>query len=91
MLNICKLLDADRYVSSVGAEDYMLKDNAEQLFKTANMDLKFLKYVSPVYPQLFGDFMPQLSFIDCLFNCGPDSSRIVFDEKLMTFHSINEL
>ena len=91
VLNICKSLDADRYISSVGAEDYMLRDNAEQLFRTANIDLKFLKYISPVYPQLFGDFIPQLSLIDCLFNCGLDSSRIVFDEKLATFHSINDL
>ena len=90
VLNICKFLGADRYVSSVGAEDYMLRDNAEQLFKTADIQLDFLKYDSPVYPQLFGDFIPQLSFIDCLFNCGPDSSRIVFDEKLVNFHSISD-
>jgi hypothetical protein len=87
VLNICKLLSADRYVSSIGAMDYMRADNAAQLFKTANIKVEFLDYASPVYPQLFGDFQPKLSFIDCLFNCGPGSPEIVFDDKLVNFHS----
>jgi hypothetical protein len=29
----------------------------------------------PVYPQLHGEFIPYLSSIDLLFNCGIDGAR----------------
>lgn len=80
LLNICKILNADRYLSSIGAEEYMMEDGAEDLFRNEGIAVEFLEYKHPIYPQLFGDFIPNLSFVDCLFNCGPDSSRIVFGE-----------
>jgi hypothetical protein len=30
-----------------------------------------------VYPQLWGDFIPDLSAFDLLFNCGPKAREIV--------------
>ncbi len=87
VLNICKLLGADRYVSSIGAKDYMSKDNAEEIFKSEDIAVEFLEYTSPTYPQLFGDFLSELSFVDCLFNCGPDSSKVVLNRELAIFES----
>jgi hypothetical protein len=34
---------------------------------------------APVYPQLDGDFIPDLSILDLLLNCGPESLRILTD------------
>ncbi|MCP4666272.1 MAG: WbqC family protein [Deltaproteobacteria bacterium] len=31
----------------------------------------------PVYPQLWGRFIPNLSVFDLLFNCGPKGSSII--------------
>lgn len=35
------------------------------------------KYSHPEYPQLGGSFLPRLSALDLLFNCGPDSLEII--------------
>src|SRR3990170_7183446 len=77
LLNICKILNADRYVSSIGAKEYMIEDDFENLFKNEGITVEFLEYKHPIYSQLFGDFIPNLSFVDCLFNCGPDLPKIV--------------
>ncbi len=37
----------------------------------------FQAFNHPVYPQLYGDFIPNLSLLDLLFNCGPDSLKIL--------------
>jgi hypothetical protein len=89
LLEICKMFGADRYVSSIGARDYMRADGAKEIFEEAGIKIEFLKFNHLPYHQLFGDFVPELSFIDCLFNCGPESSRIVLDEKSATFQSID--
>ena len=81
LLDICTMLDADRYVSTIGSKEYMQKDEAEKLFKDRGITLEFFEYKHPVYPQLFGDFVPYLSVVDCLFNCGPKSAEIIFGEE----------
>lgn len=90
LLKICKLLKGDRYVSSIGAKEYMEQDGAEELFGREGIKVEFLGYNHPPYPQQFGDFLPYLSFVDCLFNCGPDSDQIVFHDKSVVFHSFDE-
>jgi hypothetical protein len=87
-LSICKLLKADRYVSSIGAMEYMRKEKADELFKNEGIKLEFLTYSIPSYPQLYGDFVPNLSFVDGLFNCGADSAKILFCENSATFQSL---
>jgi hypothetical protein len=80
-LSICKLLNADRYLSSIGAKEYMRQEHADELFEKEGIQLEFLEYSTPEYPQMFSGFIKNLSFIDCLFNCGPESSKTVFNEK----------
>jgi hypothetical protein len=38
-----------------------------------NIDLSYFKYEHPSYAQLYGDFIPNMSIIDLLFNSGPES------------------
>ena len=68
-LNICKYFNADVYLSGSGAAKY----NDVLLFKENGIELVYDKFVHPIYPQLWGDFIPNLSIIDLLFNCGPES------------------
>ena len=80
VLSICKTLNADRYVTTPTAKEYMEEDNAEKLFRDEGIAIEFIKYSHPVYPQCFGEFCSHLSFVDCLFNCGSNSPKIVFSE-----------
>jgi hypothetical protein len=69
IISICKALQATVYLSGTGAKAY----NDEKEFKKNNIRLVYQKFDHPIYPQLWGDFLPNLSVIDLLFNCGPKS------------------
>lgn len=46
-------------------------------FRQEGLDVVFQDYSHPTYPQLWGDFVPYLSVVDLLMNCGPGSLAIV--------------
>ncbi|HAL92547.1 MAG TPA: hypothetical protein DCM68_05930 [Verrucomicrobia bacterium] len=47
------------------------------LVEVAGLKIVFQNYVHPVYPQLWGEFMPYLGVLDLLMNCGPDSLAVI--------------
>jgi hypothetical protein len=55
----------------VGAKDYY----KPELYQQAGIEVVWQEFVHPVYPQQFGKFIPYLSSIDLLFNCGISNSR----------------
>jgi hypothetical protein len=71
LVDICKKVEADIYLSGLGARDYL----EPHLFDAADISLKWQNFNHPVYPQLHGDFIPFLSSIDLLLNCGVEKSR----------------
>ena len=73
LIDICKKFSADTYIAGQGGEQYM----EIELFKKENIDVIIQKYEHPVYPQLYGEFISQLSVIDLLFNCGDKSLAIL--------------
>ncbi|MEW5692170.1 MAG: WbqC family protein [Candidatus Hydrogenedentota bacterium] len=46
-------------------------------FLENGIKLEFQEFKSPVYPQFFGDFIPNLSIVDLLFNCGDKSLNVL--------------
>lgn len=72
-LNICMHFNATAYLSGHGAKKY----NDEIIYKEQNIDLMYSDYTSLPYPQINGDFVPNLSVIDALFNCGPDAKSLL--------------
>jgi len=48
-----------------------------KLFKEAGLTITFQDYQHPEYPQQFGPFVPYMSVVDLLFNCGEDSLAIL--------------
>jgi len=75
VLNICKALDADVYLSGKGAREYF-NDEHYQSFKEAKIELMFQKFEHPQYPQYHaGEFIPGLGCLDYLFNCGLQESK----------------
>ncbi|WP_160724017.1 WbqC family protein [Bacillus sp. USDA818B3_A] len=73
IVNICKALNATVYLSGTGAKTY----NDEKEFEKNQIRLVYQEFVPPVYPQLWGEFIPNLSVIDLLFNCGPKSKEFI--------------
>lgn len=74
LISYCKELGATIYLSGIGGKNYLKQEQ----FEKNNIRLEFQNYTPIVYPQMFGDFIPNLSVIDLLFNCGKESlSRIM--------------
>lgn len=71
LVDILKKTAATHYLSGVGARAYF--DPAP--FMEANVEVVWQDFTHPIYPQLHGDFVPYLSSIDLLFNCGIEKSR----------------
>ncbi len=73
LIDICKSVGADAYLSGRDGETYMNLDR----FEANNIEVIFQEFHHPVYPQLFDEFQSHLSVIDLLFNCGPESVEII--------------
>jgi len=77
LIDMCRHFGADRYLSGNAASDYL--DIA--LFAGQGIEVVWQDYDHPVYPQQHGPFVPYLSAIDLLLNCGDDSAAILRNEK----------
>ena len=78
ILDICKALGADTYVSGALGTNYLdLGD-----FGDAGIAVRFQHVSHPVYRQRFGPFMPNMSALDLLLNEGPDSARIIRETEI---------
>lgn len=72
LISICQAVGADCYLSGPGGRRYMDLD----AFKAAGIAVQWQEFTSPVYPQVFpqAGFVPDLSALDVLFNCGPQTA-----------------
>jgi hypothetical protein len=73
IIDICRYFDASTYVAQSAAQKYLFAD----VFERAGVELKFFRPPTRIYPQLWGDFIPDLSAFDLLFNCGPKAWDII--------------
>lgn len=74
LASLCKELGATEYISAPGSKEYLDQSSA---FKGIGVPVRYLHYRHPEYPQLFGDFLPYMSVIDILFNCGEQSAKLI--------------
>ena len=73
LVSVCKELGATHcYEGAAGKKIF-----DPQLFLQQGIKLEFQEFKSPRYPQLGGEFIPNLSIIDLLFNCGDESINII--------------
>lgn len=73
LVAICRALGADTYLSGTGATTYL--DIAR--FEAAGVRVLFQAFECPPYPQRFGGFVPNLSVLDLLLNCGGRSLEVL--------------
>lgn len=78
VLDMCKKLNASTYIFGELGRDYAQMEE----FEKAGINVIFQDYVHPTYRQLYGDFISHLSVIDLLFNCGPDSCKIIMSNNV---------
>lgn len=74
LLAICQELDADTYLSAPTSKDYL---DESDCFPGSGVEIAYHEYDHPVYPQKFGDFLPNMSALDMLFNTGNDCREIL--------------
>jgi hypothetical protein len=74
LIEICRNVRASNYLAQAGTKKYL----DVRLFTDAGIELNFFRPPSPVYPQLWGYFIQDLSAFDLLFNCGPKSHEILY-------------
>ena len=81
LVNVCKLVGADTYVSGAGGRNYM----DTKLFEKNNINLEYQNYKPRSYVQhMSQSFVPDLSIIDTLFNLGPDTLRSIVNQDECT-------
>ena len=74
LVDVCKKVGAETYVSGTGGRDYM----DEKIFEKSGLKLEYQEYHHPKYPQRWAkDFIPDLSIIDMLSNIGPDTIKVL--------------
>ena len=78
VLDMCKQLKTDVYIFGTLGKDYTnVRD-----FENNNIKIIFQDYKHPIYNQLHSEFKENISIIDLLFNCGPDSYNILMSDNI---------
>ncbi len=73
LIDICKRMGADSYLSGPGGPNYMEMG----AFERSGIEVIVQRFRHPEYIQCFEGFESHMSIIDLLFNCGPKSCDII--------------
>ncbi len=86
IIEICKKLNADTYLSGIGGKNYLEEDK----FTQAGIKLEYQNFIHPTYHQQYmgreNIFLPYMSCIDLLFNEGVESGKILRGENRNKLH-----
>jgi hypothetical protein len=66
LVEIAKKTNADRFLAGPSGKDYI----EQYKFEKASIEVKFHEFIHPIYKQQYEPFIPNMSAIDYLFNCG---------------------
>lgn len=69
LLEICKAFNATRYFAGEASRAYL----NEEIFEKENIIIEYQHFQPTPYPQQGETFLPYLSIVDLLFNCGKKS------------------
>ncbi|MCE9634849.1 MAG: WbqC family protein [Planctomycetes bacterium] len=71
---ICRSVGADRYVSGPSARSYL----DEACMRDAGIEVAWMEYEYPEYPQVHGAFAGNVSVIDLIANAGSESGAYIW-------------
>lgn len=74
IIELVKKVGADEYISGEGEGSKRYVLNNKELFEKNEIKIKTLTFTHPIYSQLHGKFVPNLSILDAIFNLGPEDT-----------------
>lgn len=78
VLDMCKKLEAKLFIFGALGRDYAKEED----FSQKGIKIYFQDYNHPAYPQLYNNFLPYMSIVDLLFNCGDKSLEILMQGNI---------
>ena len=85
VLDICKAVGADHYITGTFWAESNLR---VEEFKKSNIDVEFQKFQHPIYKQIHGEFIPEMSIIDLLFNEGKKEAKKILQNSISSSHIV---
>ena len=82
LLQICKNFNCNEYISPQGSKIYL--ENDKKLFFENKIKITYFEYEPQKYETFYDQFIPNLSVIDLILNCGKLSKNIITDGILNT-------
>ncbi len=77
LVDILTRLGADEYISGPSAKSYIEEDK----LAAAGIQLKYMVYNYPEYPQLYPPYDPQVSILDLMFMTGPNALKYIIQDQ----------
>lgn len=77
LIDLLKKLNATTYLSGPSADAYLDKE----AFRRAGIELEYKSYDYEPYPQLWGNFVGEVTVLDLIANCGPASSNHIYSRS----------
>ncbi|MCU0594310.1 MAG: WbqC family protein [Desulfobacterota bacterium] len=77
LVDLCAALGASQFLAQAPAKKFL----DEQPFEEAGTEILYVTPPVPVYPQLWGEFLANLSAFDLVLNCGPKARDILLGSE----------
>ena len=77
LVDLCTKLGASEFIAQTPAKKFI----DEKLFQDAGVEISFFNPPALIYPQLWGDFIANLSAFDLVLNCGPKAHDILLSHS----------
>lgn len=71
LIDLLKKLNASTYLSGPSADTYLDKE----AFRRNGIQLEYKSYDYTPYPQLWGEFVGEVTVLDLIANCGPEAKN----------------
>jgi hypothetical protein len=80
LVELSRALGASTFLIQAPSKKYLEAD----LFARAGVELRPFTFEAPVYPQLWGEFLANLSAVDLVFTCGPKARDVLLQPQPAT-------
>lgn len=77
LASLCEQAGATEYLSGISGREYL----ETGLFEKRGIRVRFQEFHHPVYRQRFEPFVPGLSSLDLLFNCGEEAGELLAGDR----------